>query len=264
MDRLADLQTNLTIGQRVSQREIADGMKLLDLTLNSPAENLALDEALLEQAEAGQSEGDVLRLWESPQTAVIIGRSSRIADEVDVARCKQDQIPILRRCSGGTSVLIGPGCLMYSVVLSYERHPALRMVDAAHKYVLGNVVEAVKQFLPSAAPQGTSDLALGDRKFSGNSLRCKRNHLLYHGTVLCDFSLDLISRCLKSPPRQPEYREQREHREFVTNIGLDCRELRDALADQWQADAAFEAWPESLTAELVEQRYSRATWHHRL
>jgi lipoate-protein ligase A len=239
-------------------------MKLLDLTLDSPAENLALDEALLEQAEAGQSDEDVLRLWESPQTAVIIGRSSRLHDEVDVVACTRESIPVLRRCSGGTSVVIGPGCLMYAVVLSYERNPGLRMVDVAHRYVLGNVAGAVKRFLPSAMFLGTSDLTLSDRKFSGNSLRCKRDHLLYHGTLLCNFSLDLIGRWLKSPPRQPDYRRQRSHVEFVTNLGLDAGQLRNALADQWQATDALEAWPELLTSQLVKQRYLQATWHDRL
>ncbi|MBC8352595.1 MAG: lipoate--protein ligase family protein [Planctomycetes bacterium] len=239
-------------------------MKLLDLTLASPEENLALDEALLEQAESLQSDDDVLRLWESQQTAVIIGRSSRIDEEVDIAACASAQVPVLRRCSGGTSVVIGRGCLMYSVVLSYERNPALRMVDVAHKYVLGKVVNAVKQFLPSAELQGISDLALNNLKFSGNSLRCKRDHLLYHGTLLCEFPLDLIVRYLKSPPRQPDYRGQRGHGEFVTNLGLDCADLRAAMADQWQSDAVLGVWPEALTAELVGQRYSQTTWHHRL
>ena len=238
-------------------------MKLLDLTLDSLEENLALDEALLEQAEAGQSDDDVLRLWESRQTAVIIGRSSRIQDEVDVAACTKDSIPILRRCSGGTSVVIGPGCLMYGVVLSYRRNPALRMVDVAHKYVLGKVTEAVNQVVPSAVFQGTSDLTLDNRKFSGNSLRCKRDHLLYHGTVLCDFAVELIGRWLKLPPRQPDYRHERSHEEFVTNIGLNATQLRQALADQWQASDVLAAWPKSLTAELAEQRYSQAAWHHR-
>ncbi|MEO8495866.1 MAG: lipoate--protein ligase family protein, partial [Planctomycetota bacterium] len=242
----------------------AADMKLLDLTLDSPAENIALDEAMLEEAEAGRSVDDVLRLWESSQAAVIIGRSSRIHDEVDVSSCAKEAIPILRRCSGGTSVVIGPGCLMYSVVLSYERNPGLRMVDVAHKFVLEKVVAAVKQFVPSAMLQGTSDLTLGGRKFSGNSLRCKRDHLLYHGTLLYNFSLDQIGRFLKSPPRQPEYRGQRSHLEFVTNLGLDAPQLRMALADQWQVSEVFEAWPESLTTQLVAQRYSQATWHHRL
>ena len=239
-------------------------MKLLDLTLDSPAENLALDEALLEQAEAGQGPDDVLRLWESPQTAVIIGRSSRINDEVDLAACERESIPVLRRCSGGTSVVIGPGCLMYAVVLSYERNPGLRMVDVAHRYVLGKVADAVKQFVPSATFQGTSDLTLDNRKFSGNSLRCKRDHLLYHGTLLCDFSLDLIGRWLKAPPRQPEYRRQRSHEEFIINLGLAPGLLRDALADHWHAKDVLEAWPELLTSQLVTQRYLQPTWHHRL
>ncbi|MDA1055151.1 MAG: lipoate--protein ligase family protein [Planctomycetota bacterium] len=239
-------------------------MKLLDLTLDTPAENLALDEALLEQAEAGPCGDDVLRLWESRQTAVILGRSSRIDDEVNLAACTTASIPVLRRCSGGTSVVIGPGCLMYSVVLGYQKNPALRMVDVAHKYVLGKVLDAVKQFLPSAVFQGTSDLTLNNRKFSGNSLRCKRDHLLYHGTLLCGFSLDQIGRWLKSPPRQPEYRQWRSHEEFVTNLGLDLASLRRALADQWDAKDVLKAWPKSLTSELVEQRYRQAAWHHRL
>ena len=43
-------------------------MRLLDLTLPDPAENLALDEALLLAAEGGGPE--VLRLWEQPTPAV--------------------------------------------------------------------------------------------------------------------------------------------------------------------------------------------------
>ena len=100
--------------------------------------------------------------------------------------------------------------------------------------------------------------------FWGNSLGCRREPLLYHGTLLCDFSLDLISRYLKSPPRQPGYRARREHREFITNLELDCRKLRNALAARWQANSALQVWPESLTAQLVQQRYSQAAWHRRL
>ena len=55
-------------------------MKLLDLTLPDAAENLALDEALLDEFAAC---GDVLRLWEAERPAVIIGRASRWATEVD-------------------------------------------------------------------------------------------------------------------------------------------------------------------------------------
>src|SRR5258705_289501 len=45
-----------------------NGMRFLDLTLPAAAENLALDEALLLEAEAG-SAGEILRLWEWPRPA---------------------------------------------------------------------------------------------------------------------------------------------------------------------------------------------------
>ena len=49
-------------------------MKYLDITLPTVATNLALDEALLEDAEAGVPVPEVLRVWESPELAVVIGR----------------------------------------------------------------------------------------------------------------------------------------------------------------------------------------------
>ena len=45
-------------------------------------------------------------------------------------------------------------------------------------------------------------------------------HLLYHGTVLYDFNLELIDECLTMPPRVPDYRASRDHRDFVTNLPL--------------------------------------------
>ena len=57
-------------------------MQRLDLTLPTPAENLALDEALLEWAEEERSDREFLRLWEAPQPMVVVGRSSRVHAEV--------------------------------------------------------------------------------------------------------------------------------------------------------------------------------------
>jgi lipoate---protein ligase len=218
-------------------------VKLLDLTLPTPAENLALDEALLEQAESGDEPSAVLRLWESPEPMVVLGRSSRVADEVDEAQCQRLGLPVLRRASGGAAVVVGPGCLMYAAVLSYELHPQLQMINQAHCHALGILAAAVRRLVPEAICCGTSDLAVDGRKFSGNSLRCKRTHLLYHGTLLYDFPLSLISDCLKTPPRQPEYRQGRRHEDFVTNLPVTADQLRQALIAEWQADTPLENWP---------------------
>ena len=84
-------------------------MRFLDLTLPTPAENLALDEALLLEAEAGRGE-ELLRVWEWPTFAVVLGSGCRLGAEVNEAACRSDHVPILRRASGGGTVLLGAGC----------------------------------------------------------------------------------------------------------------------------------------------------------
>jgi lipoate-protein ligase A len=239
-------------------------MRLLDLTLATPAENIALDEALLLQADAGQSPQEVLRLWESPQPAVVLGRSSKVLDEVNLRECRQRGIEVLRRPSGGAAVVIGPGCLMYAVVLSYQRRPRLRAVDAAHRFVLGAIAESLRCYVPTVTPKGISDLVVDGeppRKFSGNSLRCRKSHLLYHGTVLYEFPLEEIAACLRAPPREPAYREGRHHQDFVTNLPLDGQDVRAALTRAFRPQSPLAEWPREMTAELTATRYSQHAWN---
>jgi len=236
-------------------------MQFLNKTLATAAENLALDEALLESAEVAPGDVEVLRLWESPQYAAVLGRSSRAADEVDLKVCHSRGIPVVRRASGGGSVVIGPGCLMYSVVLSYQRRPQLRMIERAHHFVLEVVAAAVGDLVGEVQLSGTSDLTQAGRKFSGNSLRCKRHQLLYHGTLLYDFPLELISSCLHSPPRQPEYRADRSHTEFVTNLAVPVDQLRASLIHQWRAVQLLDDWPRARTVELTAEKFTQHKWN---
>ncbi len=265
-------------------------MRLLDLTLPTPEENLALDEALLDEAECGGAPLETLRFWESPRQAVVVGRSSRIDLEVRRDSCEKSNVPILRRTSGGLAVVAGPGCLMYAVVLSYELRPELKTLDSTHRFVLNVIAEALRPFRPSVRCQGVSDLALLDsseelrvsngasesgsacnrnlnaepvayKKFSGNSVRCKRLHFLYHGTLLYDFSLPTIERLLKSPPRAPDYRNGRSHDSFVANLGIDSVSIRTALSAAWDADEVSASWPQERTARLVEEKYGLPTWN---
>lgn len=238
-------------------------MYRLDLTLPTAAENLALDEALLDATEAGQVEGEVLRLWELPSTCVVVGSSSRVEDEVRLDHCRTQGIPVLRRCSGGAAVVVGPGCLMYALVLSLRQRPFARAVDLAHRLVLGRLAAALGKCVAGVSCRGTSDLALGDRKFSGNSLRIRREYLLYHGTLLYAFDCELIATCLNMPPRMPEYRQGRTHAEFVTNLPLDRSQLEDALCRAWSAQIELPHWPRTRTAELVQRKYSQAAWNLR-
>ena len=60
---------------------------------------------------------------------------------------------------------------MYSLVLSYHKRPKLRSIDATHRFVLETIAESIGRVVNGVARAGISDLVIGDKKFSGNSLR---------------------------------------------------------------------------------------------
>src|SRR5664279_2273934 len=94
-------------------------MKLCDLTLQSPEENLACDEVLLDLCEAGDSD-ELLRFWAFPRYFVVLGYANNAATEVNLPVCQSLTIPVLRRCTGGGTVLQGPGVLNYSLILRID------------------------------------------------------------------------------------------------------------------------------------------------
>lgn len=236
-------------------------MRLLDLTLADPADNLALDEALLLEAESGQGD-EVLRLWEFPDPVVVLGSSCRIGLDVDVAECERESIPVLRRTSGGGTVLWGCGCLLYSLVLDTDRDPALATIRPSYLRILERVVSAL--CVAGLRIDGISDLAIGDRKVSGNAQQRKKRFILHHGTLLHAFDITDVSRYLKQPPREPEYRAGRMHSDFLMNLPLSSGEIRERLIAEWQAWEPVEVVPVEAMKRLRQERYSRLEWTARL
>jgi lipoate-protein ligase A len=237
-------------------------MQYLDLTLPGAAENLALDEALLLEAESGRGR-EVLRFWEWPQPAVILGSGCRLTDDVNESACRADGVPILRRSSGGGTVMLGKGCVCYSLVLSYERSPCLKEIRPSYAYILEQVRQALLGILPNIAIVGTSDLAAAGLKFSGNSQQRKRCYLLHHGTLLYDFDIEQVGHYLRMPRRQPEYRRQREHAMFLANLPVGAAELKERLRGSWCASEELIRLPMPLVMQLAREKYAREEWIRR-
>ncbi|HWG47869.1 MAG TPA: lipoate--protein ligase family protein [Gemmataceae bacterium] len=236
-------------------------MRFLDLTLPSLVENLALDEALLLAAESGDG-GEVLRVWEWPSPAIVLGSGGRLAEDVDEVTCIADDVPILRRSSGGGTVLLGRGCLLYTLILSYERAPALGEIRPSYRFILDRIGQALAKGTDCIEQAGISDLALDGRKFSGTAQQRKRSFLLHHGTLLYAFDLSFLPRYLREPPRQPEYRERRDHLAFVCNLPLDGEEMKRRLSHAWATETSLIRWPNELVQQLVE-KYSNTEWIRR-
>lgn len=237
----------------------ASTIRLLDFTAATLEENLALDEALLLAAEAGEV-GEVLRFWEWPAYAVILGAGGSVGIDVNEEACRADDVPIQRRPSGGGSVLLGPGCLVFSAVLSYARAPELADVTASYRRILGRVRDALRPVV-IAEPVGISDLAVGGLKVSGNSQQRKSRHVLHHGTLLYAFDLPRIACYLHPPEREPSYRAGRAHLEFVTNLPADRDVLKSLLIAEFRAEPGdMNETVAGRVPTLIAERYSRAEW----
>ena len=241
-------------------------MLLLDRTLPTPAENLACDEALLDWCEAGGGE-EVLRFWDSREHFVVVGYANKVASEVNVPACEARGIPILRRCSGGGTVVQGPGCLNYALVLRITADGPTRNISAANQFIMERNRDAVQSAIgnrqSAISVRGHTDLASDVLKFSGNSQRRRRKYLLFHGTFLLNFDLRLIGELLRMPSRQPDYRQSRSHAEFVTNLSVLADEVKAALRQSWNAAGQFSGDVWSEIAMLVEQKYSKPEWNRK-
>lgn len=251
----------------MSQRPAVAGPALwLDVELPTVAENLALDEALLLESLAAAEPTTMVRTWMARGPAVVLGSSSRMDDEVDIDACRAAGVAVLRRPSGGLSVVLGPGCLMWTVVAAWpEPTPT---IGAIHDAILDPLCAALRAAGRDVVRSGSSDLAIRERgslrKISGNALRVSRGVVLYHGTLLDAFDLDLVGRVLRHPPREPDYRAGRPHADFLANLGLGRAALEHAVRRAFVADARRGDWPCDRVERLLHDRYLAPSWTERL
>jgi lipoate-protein ligase A len=253
-------------------------VKYLDLTFPTPEENLACDEVLLDWCDAG-ADTALLRFWEPHQHFVVVGYSNHVEREVNVAACRERGIPILRRCTGGGTVLQGPGCLNYSLLLRLDSNQAMETVTGTNRFVMERNRAALEAVLvrssrreealssniqhPTSNIQlsvrGDTDLAIDGRKFSGNAQRRKRGAVLFHGTFLLDFDLALVHQLLPMPSKEPDYRRSRGHTDFLKNLEATADEVKAILRQAWDANVVAKELPSISSSELA--KYSSDAWN---
>ncbi len=225
---------------------------------------MALDELLLHKAETGGI-GETLRLWTPDEYFIAAGRASTISQDCFMERCRRERIKIIRRISGGGTVLQGPGCLNYSLVLAYESDGKYRLIRTSYLAILERVAGLLRDRGLAAEFFPVSDLAIDGKKISGNAQARKRSYLLHHGTFMVDFDIDRISGLLRHPASEPEYRKGRPHRDFVRNIPVDMEEMKRVIMKAFSA-AEGEWEPASGDTEelksLISRKYADKGWNY--
>ena len=158
---------------------------LISPSLN-PAFNLAAEEYLFLH-----STENVIFLYVN-NSCVVLGSNQVLRNELNQEFCRTENIPVLRRMSGGGTVFHDTGNLNYSFITQGNGRPA----DMTGAF-LQPVVAALSEMGIEATIGRRKDLWLdGKYKISGTASHISRGRELHHGTLLFDADLQKLQKAL--------------------------------------------------------------------
>jgi lipoate-protein ligase A len=156
-------------------------------------------------------------------TAVVLGKSNDPEGEVRLDHVRADGVALLRRPSGGHTVLLTPRTAVAAIA-----EGGRPLLDPARHFgrFCAILIRALERLgVRDLALKGTSDLAVGDRKIVGSSIYLSSRYAFFHAVVNLSEDPGLIARYLRMPPREPDYRRGRSHAEFVTSLAAEGHDI---------------------------------------
>lgn len=155
-------------------------------------------------------------LWKPDKTYVVLGASNTEENAVNLEMINGHEIIVIKRNSGGQTVLLTPKTLVIAVAFTTFNYVNSRKAFAI---INSQIIEGLKRCgIKGIQEKGISDLAINDKKILGSSIYHKRQRFFYHAVLNVSEDVDLIEKYLKPPEKEPDYRKGRSHKEFVTSI----------------------------------------------
>jgi len=157
-----------------------------------------------------------VKVWRPDQTCLVLGQSNHPETSLVVEEVLEDQIPVYKRPSGGETVILTPNMLVISVVF---RVPTLQNPKPYFVKINSGIISALeKQGVTGLNQKGISDIAIYDKKILGSSIYRTTEKMFYHAVLNISESIDTISKYIAHPAKEPDYRQGRSHKEFVTSL----------------------------------------------
>ncbi len=244
--------------------------RVIDLTTNTAAMNMALDEAISEAVRAKKSL-PTIRLYKWQPSAVSIGYFQGLTDEVDVELCKKMGVEFVRRRTGGGAVYHdSSGEITYSVIAPEKFFP--QGITESYRVICGWIVDALKRLGIVAEFKPINDIIAAGKKISGNAQTRRNGILLQHGTILYKLDVATMFSLLKVPKEKISDKFIADVKQRVTSVTdinpqITEQQLKDALVAAFTAGKDFEfgvlTENEKAAAEkLVKGRYSADEWNY--
>lgn len=181
-------------------------MKVIVHKHTRPSFNLAVEEYLLKQ-----TNDEVFMLWRNDRS-VIVGRNQNTHAEINEEFIKQNNIPVIRRQTGGGAVFHDLGNLNYTFITRSKD----RFNDYA--YFSEVVLKTLETIGINAELSGRNDMLIDGKKFSGNAQCAFGNAVMHHGTLMFGADVSSLSDALKVNPLKIKSKGIASVRSRVTNI----------------------------------------------
>ena len=171
---------------------------IVDTDMRTGAENMALDEAIMEAVAAGDSP-PTLRFYQWAPPCLSLGKRQPL-DGVDLAACRADGVDVVRRATGGWAILHTDE-LTYSVVLRPDDPRVSGAILDTYRTLSQGLIAGLRflgadaemnPVIPGGA-QNTSaacfevpsayEITLGGRKLIGSAQTRPAGKVLQHGSL---------------------------------------------------------------------------------
>lgn len=253
----------------------------------SGAMNMALDEALLQSVTRGTSP-PILRLYRWQPATVTLGYAQSVAEDINLAACRDARLDVVRRMTGGRAVLHDKE-VTYAVIAPVQQGHFEGSVLDCYKVIaealqetlisLGLTAQLVAGRRPGAARQperavcftapSQYELLIDGCKVAGSAQKRQGKGFLQHGSLPLEVDLDLLGRVL--PDGQGALPEERFRKVGWLNrwsadpLGID--QVEDRLIDAFQRRldirwlfSAPDAAETALADQLCAEKYAHPDW----
>lgn len=156
--------------------------------------NMGIDRAILQTVSEGKSI-PTLRLYSWAMPAVTVGYFQKISETVNIAFCTENHIPVIRRITGGGTVLHDSE-ITYSFIAPLKNSPIPSDMESSFKAIIMPIIKALKTIGIDASFKPVNDILVQGEKISGSAQTRQQGVLLQHGTIITDINEDLFAKAL--------------------------------------------------------------------